>query len=88
MDLPGVKDGIRVGLCILLFESLGLFIGKESLVGRTFTGDCTWAAITIAVISNPLVGNVSQKGFQRICGSITGLHWVSFIWLVTSIRMQ
>jgi len=73
LDIPGVKDGIRVGLSLVLFESLGLLVGFRSLLGSTFPGDCTWAAVTIAVISSPLVGSVSQKGLQRICGSIIGI---------------
>ena len=73
MELPGpIKDGIRVGLSLVLFECLGLLVGSKSLLGRTFQGDCTWAAVTIAVISAPLVGKITQTGFQRIVGSIIG----------------
>ena len=73
LQLPiPLADGIRLGISVLLFISLLLLVGPNSLVGRTFSGDCTWAAITAAVISAPLVGKTAQTGFQRIVGTILG----------------
>ena len=36
-----LADGIRVGLSLVLFVSLSLLVGANSLVGDTFSADCT-----------------------------------------------
>ena len=73
IELPaGVKDGIRIGLQLVLWESLGQLMGSNNAVGRTFTGDCTWAAVTAVLIAAPLIGKMTQTGMQRIVGTIIG----------------
>jgi hypothetical protein len=72
------RKAIRVSLAIFLASVAGYSIDLESGTNGEFKqAACKWAAITAAIVAQPLLGSVVRTGAERVlgtlCGGVTGL---------------
>jgi len=60
---------------------LAIGVGVPSYIGFALLGPehhwsaptiCQWAAITAAIVAQPLIGKATQVGFERILGTVSG----------------
>ncbi|KAK9807116.1 hypothetical protein WJX73_006825 [Symbiochloris irregularis] len=68
-----IRQGLGVGLAVcfgyIFFEQL---TGVSSRAAQQWLQGCKWAAITIIVVSAPVLGKVTQVSFERTLGTIAG----------------
>ncbi|WIA23391.1 hypothetical protein OEZ85_000149 [Tetradesmus obliquus] len=71
-----VKDASRTALGVLILSSLSFHVYRmhwsSAVVESHFAEALQWSAITVVLVSAPVVGRVARTGLERILGTILG----------------
>jgi hypothetical protein len=66
------RKAIRVSLAIFLACVAGYSVDLESANTEWFKAACKWAAITAAIVAQPLLGSAARTGAERVLGTVLG----------------
>ncbi len=66
------RKALRVSLAIFLATALGYSIDLDGANSEYVQAACKWAAITSAIVAQPLLGSAARTGAERTIGTIFG----------------
>lgn len=61
-----------LGVCIPCLVGFGVIGPEHVRYSDAVSSACKWAAITAAIVAQPLIGKASQVGFERLLGTLIG----------------